>query len=367
MKKLITLLIAILVISTFTSCTAPFFQKEEPNNLNLPDDEETTEDQTVQELQQQIDDLKAELEEQKSDTTTTTTTTTTTSTPNYISVSSPANNSTFHETPIVFNGAVSPNTTKIVVTASGPGLLGNSYQDVYTLTAFKKGDETFTYRASIDYKNLAYGSNDYKFTAYYDDGTTGSTNLTIYFVEAGAEMGKPVIYLYPEETTDVFVNVEPTAGISISDPEIGKGWNVTAHPDGRLFVDGKEYPYLFWEGFAANFQTPKEGFVVSKEKVAGFFDEKLAFIGLNTKEIADFKEYWVPRLNDSPYYFITFIPEEVFNSYAPLTVKPAPDTVIRVFFDYKGLDSLKKVPEQTLKSHSRDGFTVVEWGGRLYR
>ena len=73
-------------------------------------------------------------------------------------------------------------------------------------------------------------------------------------------------------------------------------------------------------------------------------------------------------MQDKSYYFISFIEQGVFNVYAPLTISPTPDTIIRVFFDHKGLDELIDVPVQMLEpAPVRDGFTVVEWGGRLYR
>ncbi|MCK4828607.1 hypothetical protein KA005_73430 [bacterium] len=56
-----------------------------------------------------------------------------------------------------------------------------------------------------------------------------------------------------------------------------------------------------------------------------------------------------------------------FDSYAPLTVSPEPDSVIRVFFDYKGLDEKIRVVEQKLEIPVPEGFAVVEWGGRIYR
>lgn len=306
--------------------------------------------------------------------------------PNFITLTSPKNEETFtvdisagdSGKIITFKGVVAPTTTKIVVSAKGGDPLCNEFadgpcferyfEDVYKLQQFKYGDENFTYRASFKYENLTWGTNEYEFTAYFDDGTTRSANLTIFMVHVGAEMGKPVIYLYPQEPTVVSVNVEPTDGISVSEPEIGDGWNVLAAPDGTLYNlrDAAVYPYLFWEGFAANFVTPEEGFVVEGDDVEAFFDEKLAVLGLNEKEVADFKEFWVPRLSDAPYYFVTFIDQEDFDRYAPLSVSPAPDSMIRVFFDYKALETPVEVVEQVLETPERNGFTVVEWGGRLY-
>jgi outer membrane murein-binding lipoprotein Lpp len=346
-----------------------------------PDDGDK--DAQIEDLSQQVDDLQNQLDENNSDTETTDNDTNTDSTDttdtsdttdttdtayigdSYITLNSPANESSFTEEPILFNGVVSPDTQKIVVTWKAAAQASG---DTYQLQNFKAGDTSFKYSAKVSYLNLSHGTNNYEFKAYFDDGSTKSTNVQIYYVAGGAEMGKPVIYLYPETTMKVSVNVEPVSGISVSVPEIGKGWDVIATPTGKIInsSDSKVYPYLFWEGFASNFVRPTEGFVVEKGNVNGFFDEKLAVLGLNENEIADFKEFWLPKLATDSYYFITFVPQNEFDKYAPLTVNPAPDTIIRVFFDYQGLSEKKAVTEQILEKRERKGFSVIEWGGRLY-
>lgn len=343
-------------------------------------DKITISNEQIKTLQDKITDLEAQLPASPTTPSTTTPDTTQPATPaknavytgpNFIKLSSPANEASFTEQPVVFKGTVSPNTTKIVVTAKMSFPVGDDppAEDIYKLQNFKYGDTTFKYSAAEKYNNMICGSNNYTFIAYFDDGTTKETKIVVYYTDPSmAEMGKPVIYLYPEKQTKVSVNVEPTNGVSLSVPTKNNGWNVVANPDGSLLnlADNKTYPYLFWEGYAANFNTSKEGFVIAKNDVSKFFDEKLSYLGLNTKEISDFKEFWMPKLNEKPYYFITFVPQSDFDSYAPLTVNPSPNTVIRVFFDYKGLDSYVKVPAQTLAKNERKGFTLIEWGGRLY-
>lgn len=182
--------------------------------------------------------------------------------------------------------------------------------------------------------------------------------------------GKPVIYLYPEKITPVSVEVLPTGGMTVSDPAYDGGWRVVAHPDGRIVntQDGKEYPYLFWEGRGDGvYQMPTAGFVVKKDELSGFFDQKLGDFGLMTKEIEDFKEFWVPKMlsEEKPYYFITFVSRQIIDTMAPLRISPQPDTVIRVLMDYKGLDKQIVVPEFPISHTERKGFTAVEWGGVL--
>ncbi|HCL47452.1 TPA: hypothetical protein DHW58_00470 [Patescibacteria group bacterium] len=253
------------------------------------------------------------------------------------------------------------------------GLDGTSYEkklDEYTLSKFKPGDTSWSYVVSAQYNNLVGDNARLVAKAYFTGGSIKQAEVRVTYSYTVAEMGKPVIYLYPTSTQQVVVNVKPTSGISYSEPVISaNGWRVTAQPDGTLTdASGQTWPYLFWEGFATDFATPKEGFVVEQSEVSQFFSNKLSQLGLNTTEIADFKEFWLPRLSDKPYYFITFIPQAAFDSYAPLTVIPTPQTVIRVFFDYCGLDQPMVVAPQILPpTPARVGFTAVEWGGRLYR
>lgn len=180
-----------------------------------------------------------------------------------------------------------------------------------------------------------------------------------------AECAKPVIYLYPEVETDVFVEVEPTGGFTVTEPAYNDGWFVHATTESELYnyADETTYPYLFWEGKSMQYEIPEEGFVIQQENVADFLNEKLTILGLNDVEKADFMEYWVPHMTTYEYYFITFVPQYEFDYMAPLSVSPAPDTIIRVFMDFKGLDEYIEVPEQQLFAPAREGFTVVEWGG----
>ncbi|MFZ5365036.1 MAG: hypothetical protein ACOZBH_02445 [Patescibacteria group bacterium] len=183
------------------------------------------------------------------------------------------------------------------------------------------------------------------------------------------ECGKPVIYLYPEKEMDVTVKVNPNGGFSVTEPAYNGGWLVKATPEGNLFnyADKKYYPYLFWEGKGMFYQRPQQGFVVAKKDVEKFLWDKLALLGLNENESAEFIEFWLPRMQNRNYYFITFVPQSQFDRLAPLSVSPKPDTVIRVFMDYEGLDHPVKVAAQKIATPERNGFTVVEWGGALHQ
>ncbi|MFC1721897.1 hypothetical protein ACFL0Z_03215 [Patescibacteria group bacterium] len=180
-----------------------------------------------------------------------------------------------------------------------------------------------------------------------------------------AECGKPVIYLYPEKTINVSVQVEPKGGFSYTEPEYGTGWKIIADSKSNLLdlASKRTYPYLFWEGEGAIYSQPEKGFVVAQSDVHSFLIEKLKLHGLDNEEIADFIEFWEPRMQDAPYYFVTFLGNAAMDRLAPLTIDPQPDTVIRVLMDFSPLDQPIDVTGYEIRTPQRQGFTVVEWGG----
>lgn len=182
-----------------------------------------------------------------------------------------------------------------------------------------------------------------------------------------AECGKPVIYLYPQKTTNVSVKIDPQGGLTKSEPAYNAGWNVNATPNSLLTntSTGKTYPYLFWEGRGGIYNTPTKGFVIAAPDVHSFLVEKLTKLGLNQKEQADFIEFWEPHMTGAPYFFVTFLGNQDMDNIAPLTISPKPDSVIRVLMDFTPLQKPISVEGYDIKTPTRNGFTVVEWGGVL--
>lgn len=182
-----------------------------------------------------------------------------------------------------------------------------------------------------------------------------------------AECGKPVIYLYPQKTEKISVQVNPLGGMLKSDPAYGSGWNVIADSNSNIInlANNQTYPYLFWEGRGGMYRTPDKGFVVAQLDVHQFLVDKLSQLGLNNKESADFMDFWEPKMQGSPYYFVTFMGNDVMNAIAPLNITPKPDTVIRVLMDFTPLKSPVSVQGYNIRTPERKGFTVVEWGGVL--
>ena len=174
---------------------------------------------------------------------------------------------------------------------------------------------------------------------------------------------KPVVYLYPEKTTEVSVKLDLPGELTCTYPAYNGGWQVTAAPDGTLTdASGQTYNYLYWEGETATEYDLSEGFCVAGADTAAFLEEALAKLGLTRREANEFIVYWLPQMEDNPYNLITF-QQEAYTQAAKLTVEPAPDSVLRVFMTWKPLKQPVDIPAQTLPAFERHGFTLIEWGG----
>ncbi len=181
---------------------------------------------------------------------------------------------------------------------------------------------------------------------------------------------KPVIYLYPEEETEVNVALTLDGELTCVYPEYDGAWQVTAKPDGTL-VDkkGREYYCLYWEGetYKPLVYDESVGFVIKGSDTAEFLREKLLYLGLNEREANEFIIYWLPQMEDNNYNYIYFSEEEYTES-AKLDIAPNPDTLIRIMMAWEPLDTPRVVTEQKLtKAPERCGFTAVEWGGACIR
>ena len=231
------------------------------------------------------------------------------------------------------------------------------------------------------------GSDDKSGTTAPADQTqeteTSDTDSTT--TEAPILEEKPIIYIYGEEDDqEVDVTLSTDRKIICEYPARPDGentWYVKADRDGTLSyyptaadrdadtqVEGlvNEYSYLYWEGKSTASYDFSKGFCVAGRDSAYFLDEKLAELGLNREEANEFIVYWLPKLQANAYNIISFQTEAYTDEFR-LTTKPAADHMLRVFMAFKPSDKEVDLPQQDLSSirgdFSRDGLTVVEWGG----
>lgn len=175
---------------------------------------------------------------------------------------------------------------------------------------------------------------------------------------------KPVLYLYPEEETEITVRLDYDGDLTCTYPAYGEdGWTVTARPDGTLTdAGGQTYNYLYWEGVTQASYDFSRGFCVPGADTAAFLEDALDRLGLTRREANEFLVYWLPRMEPNDYNLIAF-QFDAYTDHARLTVTPEPDSLLRVFMAWKPLEAPLEIPEQELPAFDRSGFAVVEWGG----
>ena len=176
---------------------------------------------------------------------------------------------------------------------------------------------------------------------------------------------KPIIYIYPDKDTDLRVTLGNPENLIYTYPKYNNSWYVHVTKDGNIYdyATNRNYYGLYWEATDNYKLDMSKGFVVKGSDTVAFLEDKLAYLGLSDYEINEFIIYWIDKLENNNYNFISFRSLEDINKSMPLNISREPDTLIRVMMDYKPLDDYIEVKEQQLTKVERKGFTVVEWGG----
>lgn len=248
------------------------------------------------------------------------------------------------------------------------GWLRQDYCADISQTFLLYSDEFSVKRGWAEYEKLPVTERmvDYKLANLTDAYYFGNYDPTVqnYYYEFLGGYAKPVIYLYPTETTDVTVKIRPDGELTCTYPDYRGGWNVTAHPDGTLIdkADGREYYCLYWEGESSAEWDMSRGTVVRGADTADFLEDKLTEIGLSPRERNEFIIYWLPKMQQNEFNYITFHTED-YSAAVPLEVTPQPDSVLRVFMVYAAVPEYFEAQPQQFDGFQRNGFTVVEWGG----
>lgn len=248
----------------------------------------------------------------------------------------------------------------------GPSALSNSSVTVYTKDKSPVGYFTTENRGRFTI-NLPDGDYIFSFkdkdmdVSEYDVEVTVDSDYLELRVFAEAQMEKPNIYLYPETTVELDVSIDfPLGGfVTTSIPEYGSGWHVTVEPDGT--IDG-EYGHLFYESQNPDVFQYKNGWTVTNSALEKFFRENLVLYGFEGKEIEDFIEWWIPRLDGGCYDIYPQTASEI-DLVAKLEISIIPDSLQRLSYAVRQTDSCfdhLSIPE--IKPFERSGFSVLEWG-----
>ena len=176
---------------------------------------------------------------------------------------------------------------------------------------------------------------------------------------------KPAIYLYPETTIQVKVDLFLKGEITVSEPLYGNGWDVIAYPNGAIESTEGKHDYLFYEAKLDKIDLPQKGWCIDFDSIESWMTKTLDKLGLNEKESGEFKEYWLDTLPFMPFYEIRLLSQEYIDDYMGLEISPAPDTIIRVHLYFEGISNYTSIENPIISKPVRNGFTVVEWGGFL--
>ena len=183
-----------------------------------------------------------------------------------------------------------------------------------------------------------------------------------FVLEQGDMVWKPNIYLYPNVQTkmDLSLNFPQGGEVIKSIPAFPDKWeNIKVKPSGLI---DNEYDYLFYEAALPDRWQVDEGWSVKKQNLRTFFQINLTEYGFNKREIADFTDYWIPRLNTSPYYAIYPQHTSKIDEVVELNISKNPKSILRLFYVIKEIPEHEDMLMPMIPEFERKGFTVTEWG-----
>jgi hypothetical protein len=171
---------------------------------------------------------------------------------------------------------------------------------------------------------------------------------------------KPNIYLYSVTPMAFNLSVDLNGRLTASIPEYpAGGWSGMVGPQG---IDGGAVPYLFYEFNTSVKPVCESGWSVARGDFQTWCDEQLTALGLNASERADFYEYWERELPHTPYLNIYLQPAGVVENMSHLSVSPAPQSVLRLYFYVETSENAAAITAPVVAPFARQGFTLVEWG-----
>lgn len=173
---------------------------------------------------------------------------------------------------------------------------------------------------------------------------------------------KPNIYIYPTEKTQLEVKINfPMGGnIITSIPEYGQGWNIAVDTNGLI---DNTYSYLFYESIQPDIWQVNYGWITKSDQLESFFRQNMSEYGFEGREIDDFIDYWIPKLDNYAFYSIYPQTERTITNVIKIDFSKQPDTMLRLFYVIKGHNQMPdELIEPTIESFERNGFAVTEWG-----
>lgn len=183
------------------------------------------------------------------------------------------------------------------------------------------------------------------------------------------QVEKPVIYLYSESEKNFNLKIKTDAQLQFTYPTYENEWNGTATKNGTIQLNGKNYPYLFWdaelpvEQLKLNWQNSEQ---ILGEQTIEYLSTHLDQIGFNPKEKTDFITYWGPRMQKMKFIQVLWIQNESINEIASLDLSSEfeQNRVYIVFKEIPNLtDETRDLKPRVLTPVKRTANYLIEWGG----
>jgi len=177
---------------------------------------------------------------------------------------------------------------------------------------------------------------------------------------------KPVVYFHSDKERDFNLDVLPKGEFTFTYPAIEKGWNGKIHKDGSLTVNGKNYPYLFWEAKQDyTFKPSTNGYHLKKENYVAFLEKKCEELGFTANERTDFITFWGMKMQDHEELFVQFLFDESCDQFAQLKFEEKPDAIRRVYIMISPWNSSFQpyLKDQEFGAMADVSYSVLEWGG----
>ena len=213
---------------------------------------------------------------------------------------------------------------------------------------------------------------------------------------ATAVMQKPAIYLYPKETTKIEITLDKSIKYKNTIPFYKNKWLIEADATGAIrdlqpkythcgklpskqfgFEYSKQacevnkYPYIYWDGKQLFKPIPKKnvGFIVKRNNIDTFLLDSATKLQLTNTEKYEFVRYWAQKMKDKKwkYYRVYFLQNSEVDEYLPIVINPNPETSNRIEIIIRKAKKNEKITTQNIIPVERKGYTMVEWGGAIFK
>ena len=200
--------------------------------------------------------------------------------------------------------------------------------------------------------------------------TSNQAIVDLNIATQGVVAHKPVLYFHTDKKREFELAVIPKGEFIFTYPAIEKGWKGSVNTDGTLSVNGKNYPYLFWEAQQDyHFKPSNNGYHLKKEDYVSFLEKKCGELGFTATERTEFITFWGMKMQQHNELFVQFLFDEECDQFAKLDFKEQPDDLRRVYICLSPWDNYfsSYLKDISFEAPPTSSYSVLEWGGYEFK